>query len=197
MIVHRSLTRLQKNALITILSALLITGIAILLNREQPVVFRQPDTGLTFTHSSQLVVDAGVSNEDRDSGILNRWQAAPEAGAQLLVTLRTERDLATAANLSGQEPIEIILSTISRTYPSRFPGYSELSRREFEQDSRPAAEVIFTYDGETSERVKQRFIAVMKDDDQALYLSLQAKDSDFDALNTRFFNSIADSLAFD
>lgn len=196
MIIHRSLTRRQKIASVALSTGLLVAGLIILLNQERLVVFQQPDTGLTFSHSPQLV-EAEVGNADRDSGILNRWQVAPETGIALLITLRKEQELSKAANLTGEEPIGIILNTISRTYPRRFPGYSELSRREFEQSSRPAAEIIFTYDGETGERVKQRFIAIMKDDDQALYLSLQAKDSEFDALNTRFFNAIANSLAFD
>lgn len=194
--VHRSLTRLQKVILVILMGALLITGIATLLNREQLIVFRQSDTGLTFSHNPQLL-EAGVSNEEREDGILNRWQAAPGTSAQLLITLRSENSLAKVASLTGEQPIAIVLDTISRTYPSRFPGFNESSRREFEQSSRPAAEVVFTYDGDTGERVKQRFIAIMKDDDQAIYLSLQAKDSEFEALNARFFNAIADSLAFD
>ena len=167
-----------------------------LLNREQLIVFRQSDTGLTFSHSSQLVA-AGVSNDDRDSGILNRWQAAPGTGAQLLITLRSEKSLGKAASLTGEQPIGVILDTISRTYPARFPGFSKVSQRQFEQSGRPVAEVVFTYDGETNEQVKQRFIAIMKDDDQALYLSMQAKESEFEELNNRFFNTITNSLAFD
>lgn len=114
----------------------------------------------------------------------------------LNVDLRVETGLRIVTSLTKQEMIPLLLGNADKTHPQRFSNYHKESERTFEHEGKKAAELYFTYIGPTGEKIKQRLWIIAYDPDTALYLAAQAKESDFDLLNRRYFDRIFNRLQF-
>lgn len=165
---------------------------------EQPtttVNFRDPTTNLSLDYPAELML-AELTNQDRQDKILLRLQQDTTNQPPLLITLRYEQGIKKAANLLRREPLDVILDSIDKSYPQRFPGYQPTSQRRLEVSGRKAAEVLFSYQKDPSaQRLKQRLLIIIKDDDTALYLAAQAQEPDFEKANSDVFEPIFQSVA--
>lgn len=92
--------------------------------------------------------------------------------------------------------IDNLLRNSERSFPQTYPEYKKLSERTFEYKGKNSAEIYFTYKGPAGETIKQRFMIIAYDGDTALYVSVQAKEIDFDKLNKKYFDKIYKSLEF-
>jgi hypothetical protein len=160
---------------------------------DQPTyrTFTSQTTGTEIKHDAKLL-PTKLSAQDKKDKIVLRLINSEEL-PELLVTMRTEDGLRLLSVYAKQDLRSVIMQNISKAYPLRFPEYTQLSTRNFEVNGKKAGEVIFTYK-KGSELIKQRFVFIIKSDDEAIYLAAQSRNSDFDALNTTYFDKIFDSL---
>lgn len=170
-------------------------GIIWELSKPELVQFRDDVTGVNFSHSADLS-SSEINSADQAEGVLARLENVDSSTPAVLITIRREQGLAASANATNQSVIDVVMDSTARAYPVRFPGYAEQSRRTFSHNGIQAGEVIFSYTGPSGELAQQRFIALIKSDDEAVYLSFQAKAADFSQLNTRYFKPIVASLSF-
>lgn len=120
-------------------------------------------------------------------------RASGDAKPLYSITLRYEDGLKTASQLSKTSTRQLLLDNVSKAFPVRYPGYTKLSERTFEHNGKQAAEVDFTYQGKDGALARQSLYIFLRDENTAYYLSLQAKQSDFDKLNGTF-SDIASSF---
>lgn len=138
-----------------------------------------------------------VSEEEKKKGQIFIRLTEGTILQPLLVSIRLEKGLRLVTSLTRQEMIPYLLNSVEGAHPQRFPEYTKESEREFELSGKKAAELLFTYTGPAGEKIKQRFLIVAYDGDTALYFAAQAKTSDFDSLNQRYFNRMFESLRFE
>jgi len=102
------------------------------------------------------------------------------------IYLKYEDGLRAATALTKLSVLDFMLENLNKSYPRQFPAYSKLSEHRLQLNGKEAAEVIFTYSASTGEVVKQQIVLVTKDNNKAFYLSMQAKETDFEALKETF-----------
>lgn len=133
-----------------------------------------------------------VSDKDKDDGIFARFQPTDHEVSGL-ITARTESKLSLPANISKKEPLDIIEDSISKSYTQRYPSYKKLSDETMNINGKKAYRQTFTYDSKGTS-IKQEFIAIMADDDTAIYLSFQSKEAEFDQLRGSYFTQLVNSV---
>lgn len=173
---------------------LVVTGVVywFLSSQSQFITFTSPAAGVTLKHDFRLVSGDLTQQDKRDKVVLRLEQ--PRKEPELLVTLRYENGLKPIATAAKQDLRDALVSTLDKTYPKRFPHYQRVSSRNFDIDSHRANELIFTYKSPAGKIIKQRFVLIVINNDQATYLAMQARETDFDHLNDRYFSTIAKSL---
>jgi hypothetical protein len=135
-----------------------------------------------------------LSKKDAADKILLRLARGSTNDPPLQISLRYETGLKPLSELTKQKLRDALLANLAKTYPTRFPGYKQLERHDYSLDSHDATDLLFSYKNQAGETIKQRFLLVIRDDDTAVYLSAQAKATDFDALNARYFGIVFSSL---
>lgn len=116
-----------------------------------------------------------LSEQNKKDRVLLRLQHSSSMELPLLVTFRYEDGIRKTANLLKREPLDIILDSIDKSYPQRFPDFQKIDQERLEISGRKAAEVTFTYKrNNAGEKLKQRMLVIMKNDDVAIYLAAQA-----------------------
>lgn len=159
------------------------------------VAFHDPKTNVSLSYPEKSSVQALSEQDQKDNFILRLNQE--EGETPFLITLRSESKLRTVASLTKASIIDILMNNSEKALPQRFAGYHKESSRRFDHDGRDAGEFVFTYDSPVAgERIKQRFVIIVKDDDTAVYLAMQSKEADYDEQNQKIFNSTANSLSF-
>jgi len=159
--------------------------------------YRDSAIGLEVKYPEQTAKAQTLTDADKKDKIMLRL-TGQEGQLPMLVTLRSESGLRVVANLTKASIIDILMSNSEKALPQRFTGYKEESRRRYEHNGRNAGEIIFTYNSPVEgERVKQRFVVFVKDDNTAVYLAMQAKEVDFDEQNAKLFQPMAESLGFE
>ena len=152
-------------------------------------------SGVNINHPVDSKVSS-ISEEDKKANIILRLNEK-EGETPYLITLRSESGLRAVATLTRSEIIDMLMNNSERALPQRFTGFQKVSSRRYEHNGRKAGEIIFTYDSPVEgERIKQRFVVLVKDDDTAVYLAMQAREADFDEQNTKIFDPMAESLNF-
>ncbi len=145
-----------------------------------------------FSNTSQGVklnypVDASVLDltpQDVKDKFL--FRASGDAEPPYSITLRYEDGLRIASQLSKTTTRQLLLDNVFKAFPTRYPGYKKLSERTFEHSGKQAAEIDFTYQGKDGSLARQALYIFLRDENTAYYLALQAKESDFDKLNSTF-----------
>jgi hypothetical protein len=158
--------------------------------------FQDASTGVKVKYPEATAKTQTISEADRKEKILLRL-AAQEHRPPMLVTLRSESGLRVVANLTKATIIDILMRNSDKALPQRFEGFKKESSRRYEHDRRDAGEIIFTYQSPVKgERIKQRLVMLVKDDDTAVYLAMQTKEADFSRYNVEVFNPMAATLDF-
>lgn len=168
----------------------------ILMSRPKTAVFSS-DIGLTFNYSERIEAQPLSDQERQEKKLL--FRGVPKDSrltAPYLVQAWYEDKFRLAANLTKKEPLELLLENQKNSFPKLYPDYRELSLRRIERNGRKGAEILFTYQNAQGATIKQRLLAVLKDDDVAVYVSAQAKEGDFDLVNRRYFETIFTSVSF-
>lgn len=183
---------------------IIITGSYILFSKDtQPSVapinttaFHDNTTGVSLKYPEKLEA-AALNEQDKKDRILLRLQQSGSIDMPLLVTLRYEDGIRQTANLLKREPLDIILDSIDKSYPQRFPDFQKNDQKRLEINGRKAAEVTFTYKrNNVGEKLKQRLLIIMKDDDVAIYLAAQSTEQHFATANQTYFEPMFTSITF-
>lgn len=156
--------------------------------------FSDPATRVVFEYPPSL-----VSQPIREADLKDKiiFRASEQAGdTPVLVTLRYEDGLRVLTNLVQRDLLDILVGNSDTMHPERFPGYQKISQQQFERHGKKASETIFTYRNPAGERIKQRLLIIVRDDDLAVYLAAQAREVDFDELSRRYFARMFQSLRF-
>jgi hypothetical protein len=188
---------MKKIIVILIATIFIVTASVIAFAAWQKAQWRPQridDLGVHFLLHKSLTASQ-LSDEDKTNKIVFRINHETEE-RPFLMTFRYEDGLRLPTSLTHQDLIPMLLGNIDKAYPARFPGYQSLSTRQFEQTGHKAAEIIFTYQGPTGEKVKQRFLMLDIDGNRVLYVAAQAKEADFAAVNKKVFNRLFESLSF-
>lgn len=159
--------------------------------------FTNADTGFSFSYDRAALSVGQLSDKDAKERIIFRATESATAEAPLLVTARYEKGLRTVASVSRMDPVDIVLDGAERSLPRKFPGFYKVSSTKFEQGSNKAAELVYTYKGPSGEVIKQKLYVLIKDGDIASYITVQSKESDFDTLNKKYFDSLLKSAKFE
>ena len=161
--------------------------------RPTYTTFVAPNPGVHLRYSSKLE-QIPLTKADKQDKFLLRLKDSTGKADKMLITVRYEDGLHALA-IAKRNLRDMLLENASRIYPGRFPDYHELNRRSFTQHGHDAGELFFTYTGPNGQAIRQRFMVVTRNDDQAIYLSAQAQKNDFDRLNRAYFEDIATSLS--
>lgn len=153
------------------------------------------DTVLKYPSSFQKTAISEDAGQSKNVEVLFRATEGYD-DQPLLVRLQKETGLRIVSSLTNIEFIDNLLRNTEKAYPLRFPEYSKLSEKKFDYKGKKAAELYFTYVGPAGEKIKQRVMIIEYDPDIALYLTAQAKETDFDKLNRKYFDRMFKNLEF-
>jgi hypothetical protein len=184
----------MKIILALILVASLVSGTIyfVVKNSTNNIVFSDPTTGLSFNFDAELE-PIELTQTDRDDKVVSRITSVEEGG-NILITARYEDGFKKASGVTSKTSIDIILNSIERSYPERFPGYKELSSRKYDNNGKAAAEVIFSYNSTNDSLATQRLVVLTDGEDRAVYVSAQSLTADFETLNLKYFDTVFESV---
>jgi hypothetical protein len=79
--------------------------------------------------------------------------------------------------------------------PIRFPEFSTISEEFIKINDLATWQITFTYNKPSEDKIKQKFLVVMRNDgDTAVYLAAQTKETDWEGLDSLYFDHIFNSL---
>ena len=140
-----------------------------------------------------ILQQSELSSADEHDGILLRLT---DERPPILITVRYETGLRTAATATKQPVLDLLIATIERAYPDRYPGYKQVHMQRLQQSGRSAVDITFVYQGPAGELAKQRLMIIIRDNDSAMYVAAQARDADFAVVNARVFTPLFASVRF-
>jgi hypothetical protein len=149
--------------------------------------------GVSFNYGKTWRLQNLTDQDKKDNFIF--WANQPVDQPIFQTTVRYEDGIAKAASVAKKEPMDMLVENLRRTYPTRFPSFTEVSSRRYNQDGHQAAELIFTYK-KGSMAIKQRFGLYLKDSNTAVYIASQSKTGDYEKINKRFFDPLYSSVSF-
>ena len=133
-----------------------------------------------------------VSDQDQKDGIITRFQPSDHSISGL-ITVRWESRLRLAANASKSTPLEHIADSVARAFPQQYPSFKKLSDETININGKQAYKMEYAYDSKGTS-IKAEFVAVMADDDTAIYMTFQSKADEFDQRKSEFFDTLANSI---
>jgi len=157
---------------------LVASGIAFLATRTPKFSeFHDPTTKSTLLYSSDSA-KRELSQEDRDNKTTFKLGEV-QGKTPFSVVLQYEDGLKLPSQISRTEPLKLVLDGANRSLALR-KQFNKISSREFEQSGKQAAEIVFDYEGPAGEIVRQKLLMLIRDEDTAIYLSLQSRQADFE-----------------
>ena len=132
-----------------------------------------------------------ITDQDKIDQILLRAMGGQENS---LLTIRTENDLRKGANISQKTVVQYVESNLLKRYPQLYPEFSVISQTQPTIDNRDSIDIIFKYKN-NNQVILQRFIAIQRNDDQAVYIAFQAKETEFIRFNERYMERIINSIS--
>jgi len=161
----------------------------------QQTSYRDSTTGVEIKYSEQTTKAQAISEADRKNNIILRL-TEQQGQTPVLITLRYESGLRSVATITKGSIIDIIMGNSEKALPQRFRGFRKETSRRYEHNGRTAGKLIFTYDSPMpNERIKQKLTIFVKDDDTAVYLAMQSKETDFGRVEAETFDPMAATLA--
>lgn len=160
-------------------------------------LFYDPKTLITFRYPNGLTRASTESEEDQKAKIIFRGkEGESEATTPFLVTIRYEEGLRKVSSLLRYDIIDILADSVDKRFPKEHPKFEKINERRFSLNGKKAGEIEFTYLSRLGEEVRQRFIILARDEDMVLYITMQARKRDFDAINTTYFEKILSTIDF-
>ncbi|MBI2483832.1 hypothetical protein HYV71_01445 [Candidatus Uhrbacteria bacterium] len=172
-------------------------GIYYLYQQVRTPLFYDPITLITFQYPDGVIRASTESEEDQKAKIIFRGkESEKDATTPFLVTIRYEHGLRKVSSLLRYDIIDILADSVDKQFPKEHPKFEKIDERRFSLKSKKAGEITFTYLSRVGEQIKQRFLIVARDEDMALYITMQAREKDFDAINAKYFEKIISSIDF-
>jgi|GEM_PF-2203159 len=190
------------NQVVQIFAALVIIGAVVggmyyLYRQVQTPLFYDPKTLITFRYPKELVRASTESAEDQKAKIVFRGkEGEKEATTPFLVTIRYEEGLRKVSSLLRYDIIDILADSADKQFPKEHPKFEKIDERRFTLNGKKAGEIVFTYLSRLGEPIKQRFIILARDEDMALYITMQAREKDFNEINKKYFGKIISVIDF-
>jgi hypothetical protein len=147
-------------------------------------------TGVSLSYKQPFTSEA-LAEQDRNDGFIFRLTSDEPP---TIVSVRQEEGLRAVTAISGINMLELLTSNVQKAYPVRYPGFSTVSENKYDVSGKSAREVVFTYDGPSGQKVKQRFVIIQKDGNTAIYVTAQTTDEQYDAANSNYFNDLIESI---
>lgn len=148
--------------------------------------------GVRLEYPDTMIIMRLTSQDTADRFIFRARTGTQDAAA--LLTVRYEQGIAKAANATKKQPLDLLLENIKGSYPQRYPAYKEEQQRRLVLHGYQAAEVIFTYNNPQGDRVRQRFMIVIKNTDTAYYISGQTIENKYTEINKQVFEPVFSSF---
>jgi ribosomal protein L17 len=187
----------SKRVIVVILCVL--GGLGILLGgywftRTQSTRVYIPETNIEIEVPRLIKVQA-LSEQDLAAQILFRALNTKDEN-QFLITVRKEEGLRKAAALSRTDVLSLVVGNLEKAYPQRFGGYKKISENSKKFGSHEGTEITFTYNGPSGETIAQRILVLPLDGNSVIYLTAQAQEQHFRALNSHYFERIFSHIRF-
>jgi len=157
--------------------------------------FSDPTTRIVIEYPPDLI-NQPITDTDRQDKIIFRGTEKP-GDRPVLITLRYEDGLRVTTELAKKDLLDLLVENSDRAHPDRFPEYQKISERRLDLAGKKAAEILFTYKRPAGERIKQRFLIVVRDNDLAVYLAAQTQEADFAVLDQKYFDRLFSAVRFD
>lgn len=149
--------------------------------------------GYSFSYAKQI--KAHSLTEADKQGRLTFKASEPINERPFLITAGYDDGLKAAAQSAHTTTYEIMLAGLKNILPKRYPAFKQQSFRTLVIDGKQAAEVMFTYTN-NKVLVKEKLMAVMKDDDRIVNIAVQSHADAFDQLSKKYFDHVFQSLRF-
>lgn len=190
------------NQVVQVLSALLVIGalaggLYYLYRQVRTPLFYDPTTLITFRYPVGVTRSSTESEEDQKAKIIFRGkEGEKDAATPFLITVRYEQGLRKVSSLLRYDIIDILADSVDKRFPQEHPKFEKTDERRFTLKGKKAGEIVFTYLSRLGEQVKQRFIILARDEDMAIYITMQAREKDFETINAKYFEKIISSIDF-
>lgn len=159
-------------------------------------IFHDPETLITIRYP-EPVVRAAITDEDKKAKVIFRAnESEKETATPFLLTVRYEEGLRKVSSMLRYDILDILTDNVDKLFPSQYPKFEKSEEKKYSLNGKKTAEIVFTYLSPVGEEVMQRFVIVMRDEDMAIYITVQAKKKDFVMLNKKYFEKIISSLQF-
>lgn len=150
---------------------------------------------LTFRHHPSMeVTKHSGAPQSGEATLLISQGALPKTEFQIEVIYET--GVALATSLSRQDPKEMLTMNAGRVLPDKFMNFEKISQKSVTFGDKDATEIEFRYDGGRGDKIHQRFLIIVLDSNNAIYVSAQAKESDFSKANKVYLDPIIQSFKF-
>lgn len=154
------------------------------------------ETGFVVERDTSLQ-QKQVSSEESSSGML--WRLSQPADSkqtfEITATYDDDPSIKKLTAVSGKSTREAVMDNVNIQLPKMFPEYKEISQRNTIVSGIEASETIFEYVNQGI-AVKQRLLLLFKNSDTVVYIRGQAKASDYDSLNAKYFDPLFNSAKF-
>jgi hypothetical protein len=149
---------------------------------------------LSFEYNADDLVIEEVQPSSEEGNIFARISEKEGMTENILITLRTQAGLATAAGATGQSPLVLVSDAILRAYPTQFPEFNEIVERSITIDTLQAFRYEFTYQSPAGETIQQVTYAIGLNSDEVLLINMQTIAGSFEAINQAYFEPIIESI---
>ncbi len=197
----RIIGRVLHNRIVqTVLALLVIGGVVaaflLIYQQARTPIFYNDATLLTLRYPDTITRVATNEDDARAKIIFRATESEKEAGTPFLITIRYEEGLRKVSSMLRYDILDILKDNADKLFPSQYPKLEKIDDTKYRIDDKRAAQTTFTYLSPLGEKIKQRFIILMRDEDMAAYITLQAKEKDFEGLHKKYFTNIISSVKF-
>ncbi|MDP2630647.1 MAG: hypothetical protein Q8P56_04520 [Candidatus Uhrbacteria bacterium] len=187
---------IQIIAGVVVIGAMVGAGAWVYIQKTTPE-FYDPDTHVSFRYSNKLVGQRAYDEKDKQDKIIYRLKNGEKISEPILVTVKYENGLRKVSSVLRYDIVDILLDNADKLFAKQYIKYAKESERKFTTDSgNKAAELTFSYLSPLGYFIKSRMVIVMRDEDEAIYVSAQTGQKTFDATNKHYFEKIFTSIDF-
>lgn len=147
-------------------------------------------SGVSLSYPDPLTSDQ-LTDTDREDGFLFRLTSQDPP---TIVSIRQETGLRAVTTLANVDVLDLLSANAEKALPDRYPGYSVLSENQLSVGGKDAVEIVFTYNGPSSENVQQKLLIIEKDPNTAVYISMQTAAANYESVQKNQFQPILEAL---
>lgn len=197
----------RKTALITLtVLAVMLGGAGLYLSQAKKEASSDVKSAATMDEIKSdrvgLVVDKDKSlrrlvltEEDEEKGALWRLIQPADSIQEFGIDANFEQgdSLRKLTAYTRQSLRDSVVSNVNVQLPRQFPGFKEISQRNLSINGIDANETIFEYSS-GKDKIKQRMVLIFKNSDTAIYIVAQTKSSNYEEINSKYFEPLIQSV---